>query len=397
MGATLNTNFVGVEMKNPFMLASAPPSATPEIVARAFDMGWGGAMMKTIQYTPRFIKKNVCNRINAIRENGKIVGFTNYEIGSPHTIEEWAKGITWLKERFPDHAVFVSLMHTDVIKEEEWKELTRIFDQAGCDGFELNLSCSHGQAESGGGAVLGSDPVKIKEVVGWVRSETKKPVVPKLTALTTQLPTMGLAAKEAGADGLAAINTISSFPGVDLDTFHPLHAVDGMSAFQGESGKLLKPIAMRAVAQLSQTTGMPISATGGCYTWQDAAQFIALGATTVQICSAVMENGYAIIKPLCEGLLHYMKEKGFTNLDDFRGATLPYITKQIELNRAWKIHAAVDRDKCIGCKKCVASCADTGFGAMSITDGKAVNDAEKCDGCGLCSQICPAGAISMQG
>ena len=396
MSASLKVNFAGVPMNNPFMLASAPPSATPEITARAFETGWGGAMMKTIQYTPRFTKQNVNPRINAVKDGNKIVGFTNFEIGSPKSIESWAKGITWLKERFPDHGVFVSLMHTDVLKEEEWKELTRIFDQAGADGFELNLSCSHGQAESGCGAVLGADPDMIKMVTGWVVSQTKKPVVPKLTALTVDLPTRGMAAKEAGAAAISAINTMSSLPGIDLDTFRPLNAVDGMSAFQGASGKILHPIALRCVAQLAQATGLPISATGGCYTWKDAAEFIAVGAQSVQVCSAIMENGYSIIKPLTEGLLQYMEEKGFNTIEDFRGKSLSYITKQIELSREYRLYADVDKNVCVGCGKCVPSCADNGFGAMSLVDKKAVNDKNVCDGCGLCSQICPTGAITMR-
>lgn len=396
MSATLKTNFVGVDMPNPFMLASAPPSATPEIVARAFDKGWGGAMMKTIQYTPRFTKQNVNPRINTVKDGNKILGFTNFEIGSPKSIETWAKGIEWLKSRFPEHAVFMSLMHTDVLEEKEWKELTRIFDQAGADGFELNLSCSHGQAESGCGAVLGADPEKIKMVTGWVVSQTDKPVVPKLTALTVDLPSRGLAAKEAGAKAISAINTMSALPGIDLDTFIPKFAVDGMSAFQGASGRMIRPIALRCVAQLAKATGLPISATGGCYTWHDAAEFIAAGAQTVQVCSAVMENGYDIINPLTQGLLEYMDSKGFETIEDFRGKTLPYITQQINLSREYRLKAVVDTEKCIGCGKCVPSCADNGFSAMCVVDKKAVNDPQICDGCGLCSQICPVGAIYME-
>lgn len=395
MSSTLKTDFVGVSMPNPFMIASAPPSSTPEIVARAFEMGWGGAMMKTVQYTPRWTKQNVNPRINAIKQGKNIIGFTNFEIGSTKSVEQWAEGIRWLKERYKDHAVFVSLMHTDELKEEEWKELTRIFDQAGADGFELNLSCSHGQAESGCGAVLGADPDMIKLVTGWVVSQTKKPVIPKLTALTVDLPSRGIAAKEAGAKAISAINTLSSLPGIDLDTFQPLNAVDGMSAFQGASGKIIRPIALRCVAELAAATNLPISATGGCYTWEDAAQFILAGAQTVQVCSAVMEYGYGIIDKLTSGLLGYMEEKGFETIEDFRGKTLSYVTRQIKLNRDFRLQANINTQTCIGCGRCVKSCADSGFGAMKLKDGKAVNNSSLCDGCGLCSQICPTGSIGM--
>jgi dihydropyrimidine dehydrogenase (NAD+) subunit PreA len=235
----------------------------------------------------------------------------------------------------------------------------------------------------------------IKMVTGWVVSQTAKPVIPKLTALTVDLPTRGRAAKEAGAKAISAINTLSSLPGIDLDTFQPVNAVEGMSAFQGASGRMIRPIALRCVAELAAATQLPISATGGCYTWEDAAQFILAGAQTVQVCSAVMEFGYGIIDQLNSGLLKYMEEKGFESIEAFRGKTLPYITRQINLSRDYKLRAKVTQETCIGCGRCVTSCADNGFGAMKLLHNKAVNDIQLCDGCGLCSQICPKESITM--
>ncbi|MBP2650606.1 MAG: hypothetical protein H6Q74_1431 [Firmicutes bacterium] len=396
MSATLQTNFVGIHLKNPFILASAPPTVSPENIARAFEMGWGGAVIKSVQYTPRFIKQNVTPRIHAVRDKSQIIGFTNFEIGSAKTLEAWAEGILWLKQRFPENAVFASLMHTDVLKEEEWRETTRIFEQAGVDGFELNLSCSHGQAESGCGAMLGTDEEQIKKVVSWVREETTKPVIPKLTALTMDVQSKGIAAKASGADAIAAINTMSSLPGVNLKTFIPYNSVDGMSALQGLSGKAIKPIALRCVMQLASATNLPISATGGIYTWQDAAEFILLGAQTLQVCSAVMEHGYGVINKLTAGLLRYMEEMDFGTIEDFRGKALVNVTKQIDLNRDYKLYAYVNAEKCIGCGKCVTACRDNNAaGAIRIEGKSAVCINDKCEGCGLCTQICPQGCISM--
>ena len=351
MKATLQTDFAGISMQNPFLLASAPPATNPDIIARSFEMGWGGAIIKTVQYTPRWIKRNVNPRIRAIKEEGRITGFTNFEIGSPYTLDKWAEGIRWLKRNYPENPVFCSLLHTDVLNESEWREVTRIFDQAGADGFELNLSCSHGQAESGCGAILGADAEKIKMVTSWVRQETEKPVMPKLTALTVDFPGKGLAAKEAGADAVAAINTLSSLPGIDIRTFAPFNTVDKMSAFQGLSGKAIKPIALRCVAQLAQATDLPISATGGIYNWNDAVEFILVGARSLQVCSAVMEHGYGVIKEMKSGLLGYMEEMGFETLSDFCGKSLPYITKQIDLSRNYKLTSKVNAQKCVGCGK----------------------------------------------
>ncbi len=393
MPATLNVNFAGIPMENPFMLASAPPSTNPEGIARAFEAGWGGAVTKSVQYTPRAIKRNVTPRIQAVKLGKKITGFTNSEIGSPKPIDQWAEGIHWLKERFPEKAVFASLMHTDVLIEAEWRNVTRIFDQAGVDGFELNLSCSHGQAESGCGAALGGNAEMVEKIVSWITEETKKPVFPKLTALTSDVPGKGLAAKRGGAAAIAAINTLSSLPGVDLDTFVPYNSVQGKTAFQGMSGRSLKPIALRCVAQLAQATALPISATGGIYTWQDAAEFILLGASTLQVCSAIMENGYGIIDGLSDGLLSYMESKGFSSISDFCGLALPNLAMQNHLSRQAKCVACVDASQCIGCGKCATVCRDNGYGAISMVGGKAAANTDQCDGCGLCTQICPVDSI----
>ena len=109
--ATLKTTFAGVSMPNPFMLASAPPTTNCEMVARSFDAGWGGAVLKTMAYDLR-MARNVNPRIAAYKVGKSIHGFTNFELGSPKPISKWLEDAHWLKERFPEHAVFVSLLHT---------------------------------------------------------------------------------------------------------------------------------------------------------------------------------------------------------------------------------------------------------------------------------------------
>ncbi|MEG2382326.1 MAG: NAD-dependent dihydropyrimidine dehydrogenase subunit PreA [Oscillospiraceae bacterium] len=398
MVPTLKVNFAGVSMPNPFMLSSAPPTTNVEMVARSFDAGWGGAVLKTLAYNLDQAR-NVNPRITAVKTpDNEIVGFTNFELGSPKSIEKWAKDTRWLKEHYPEHGVFVSLLHTEGLVESQWREVTKMFDQAGADGFELNFSCSHGMAESGGGAAIGSSEDSIKMVTSWVREETKKPVMTKLPAIVTDIPGKARAAEAAGADAIATINTLNSLPGIDVHSFIPYPNVDGRSAFQGLSGQAIKPIALRTVAQIANAVNIPVSGIGGIYNWRDAVEFILAGAGSLQVCSAVMHHGYRIIEDLTAGLYSYMEEMGFETIEDFRGKALPNIFKHNDLSRDYKLFSGPNPEKCIGCGRCVAACNDSAYSAIHLDENRiAIVDKEKCDGCGLCSQVCPvADCIEMK-
>lgn len=393
---TLQVDFAGVKMPNPFMLASAPPTTTTEMVDECFRQGWGGAVLKTLTYQVK-LSSNVTPRISAYKNGDAILGFTNCELGTPHTIQEWAEDTRKLKDKWPDRGIFVSLLHTEGLVEEQWREVARMFTEAGADGFELNFSCSHGMAESGGGATIGSSEELIKKVTSWVVEETAKPVMTKLPAMVTDLPGKARAAESAGAMAIATINTLNSLPGIDIRKFVPLTTVDGKAAFQGLSGRAVKPVALRSVAQISQAVNIPVSGIGGIYSWQDAVEFILVGAKSLQVCSSVMEYGYRIIEDLCSGLLNYMQEMGFSTINDFSGLALQNIRRHNDLSREYRV-VAQPGENCIGCGRCVVSCRNSAYQAISLDENRrAVVDKEKCDGCGLCSQICPVNnCMTMQ-
>ncbi len=389
MGASLKLNFAGVEMLNPFMLSSAPPTTNAEMIARCFEEGWGGAVMKTLAYNLNLVQ-NVNPRMHSVKKDGKLYAFTNFELGSPKPIEKWAEDAAKLKRDYPDHALFASLLHTEGLIEEQWREVTKIFDQAGVDGFELNFSCSHGMAESGGGAVIGGNEELIKKVVSWVKSETKRPVMAKLPAIVQDLPGKARAAQAAGADAIATINTINSLSGVDIYKFVPNPNVDGNSAFQGMSGPAIKPIGLRSVAQMAQAVDIPISGIGGISNWHDAVEYILVGAKSLQVCSAVMQYGYRIIKDLTAGVLNYMEEMGFESIDDFSGKALRNIIRHNDMSRRYKLISSVDKEKCLGCGLCSIACRDSAYQAITMNEDRIPEiDPEKCDGCGLCTQVCP--------
>jgi dihydropyrimidine dehydrogenase (NAD+) subunit PreA len=389
MVPSLAVDFAGIQFPNPFMLSSAPPTTTPEMIGRAFEAGWGGAVIKTLAYDLDLVR-NVDPRIHGVHLEGRVIGFSNIELGSNRPVDLWIEDIRRLKKQYPDNVLLASLLHTEGLVREQWIEVAGRCSEAGIDGLELNFSCSHGMAEGGGGAVVGGSPELIRRVLGWVREATEKPVFVKLPAGIENLPQKAQAAKQSGASAISAINTLNCLPGIDIYTFTPYPSVAGKGAFGGLSGTAIKPIGLRCVAQIAQQVQIPISGIGGIGTWQDAVEYFLVGASTVQVCSAVMRAGYRIVEDLSEGLLDYMEKMGFREINDFVGLALKNIVKHNLLSRDYKLVSAVNLDTCTRCGLCAIVCRDSAYQAIELDQDRVpVIDQKQCEGCGLCVQICP--------
>ena len=210
------------------------------------------------------------------------------------------------------------------------------------------------------------------------------------------------AALRGGANGIAAINTIKSIIGVNPHTYVSSPAVHGMSAVGGYSGNAVKPIALRFIAEMGHNPAlkdMHLSAMGGVESWSDALEYLMMGAGSIQVTTAVMQYGYRIIDDLKSGMNLYLTEKGLDRVAQIKGVALDSVSDTTDvLERDTIVYPRFNAKKCIGCGRCVISCADGGHQAISLTqDRKPRMDAKKCVGCHLCVLVCPQRAITSSG
>ena len=404
--ADLSTDFAGIKSPNPFWVASGPPSNTAYQAHRAFEAGWGGVVWKTIGEPI----VNVASRYSALTLGGlKMAGFNNIELISDRSPETNFAEIAEVKKRWPHHAVIASLM---VDTRERWHEFVKRSADCGADGIELNFGCPHGMCERGMGSAVGQNPEVAETIVGWVMEAATIPVIVKLTPNITNVVYAARAAKRAGADAISLINTINSITNVNLDTLVPEPYVAGRSSHGGYCGPAVKPIALNMVhaCAADPQVGLPISGIGGIGSWRDAAEFVALGASSLQVCTAIMHHGFRIVEDMTDGLSAYLDSKGMRSLADLRGKAVPQVGDWQQLDLHYQRVARIDYEKCIGCNLCHIACEDGAHQCIDLVDatpyglgpgrvpGKPVPKVREddCVGCNLCSIVCPVdGCITM--
>ena len=357
----LSIEFCGVKCENPFFLSSSVVGSNFEMCAKALEMGWAGVVFKTIGF---YIPQEGSPRFDVIGKEGTpFIGFKNLEQISDHPLELNLKWMREINEKYPNKVLVASIMGES---EEEWTELARLATQAGSDIIECNFSCPQ-MAKGAMGSDVGQNPELVKKYCEATRKGTHLPILAKMTPNLGNMEIPAIASIKGGADGIAAINTIKSITRIDLNNLAPYPLINGKSSVSGYSGKAIKPIALRFINDLSkckELKGIPISGMGGIETWEDAVEFLLLGASNIQITTAVMQYGYRIINDLVSGLSCYMEEHGFNSVSELVGLALGNVVSADNLDRSYIVYPKINKTDCVGCGRCYISCYDGGHQAI---------------------------------
>lgn len=398
----LNINFAGVPFENPFTVAASPSSDSREKVRRALEAGWGGIVFKTTalpQHSPKLAEPNMAGLSYAGKPQ---FAFYNIDLISERTVEEIQEDIAYFKQLYPDRRFIGSIMAAG---EDEWIELVHRLEEAGADMIECSMSCPQGEhsiADEGkkaSNAIPAADRELMRTTTQTILRARKKntPVIVKMTPNVTDLVDVARGAVEGGADALCCIDTVRGFIGIDLETGYPKLNVNGLSTWGGLSGPAVKPIALGCVSKLTKELDIPVAGVGGVSNWQDAAEFLLLGARNVQVCTAISRYGFGMVQSMQKGLLRYMEQKGFASLDAMVGKSLPYLVDHSELSRDNHLHCSIDETACLKCGSCATACQDAGFGALHHEKGSVPTlDRAVCRGCGVCQSVCPRDCITLR-
>lgn len=382
----LSIEFLGVKCENPFFLSSSPVCSNYDMIAKAFDTGWAGVFYKTIGI---FLPNECSPRFDITRKEGTPwTGFKNMEQISDKPLETNLEYIRRLKKDYPTKVLGVSIMGST---EEEWRILAKKVTEAGADMLELNFSCPQMTSHAMGSDV-GQNPELVYQYTKAVKESTHLPVVAKMTPNIGNMYVPAKAAIDAGADAISTINTVKSIANIDLDNLTAMPVVNGKSSVSGYSGAAVKPIGLRFMHELKthpDVKHIPISGMGGIETWQDALEYILLGASNLQVTTSVMQYGYRIVEDMISGLSYYMEERGVDKLEDLVGRAIDQIIPAEDLDRDFMIIPDIDQDKCVGCGRCYVSCYDAGHQAIEWTEDRKPVINDNCVGCHLCINVCP--------
>jgi dihydropyrimidine dehydrogenase (NAD+) subunit PreA len=385
----------GLTFKNPFIVASCPATRDADHILEAAKYGWGGAVTKTVTAHPPFTRNPTPSMASLKTKSGSVFAMSSNEIYTDVRLDQWCRiEIPKIKQEAPQDFILIgSVMEGP--HPTHWAGTCLQLERAGVDMIEMNVSCPHGMSEKFMGKYIQDDPRLLKSVVQACKDAVTIPVTVKLNAHCINVEEIVRACTDGKADGFTATNTLASLISIDLETLRPVPASDGYSTFGGYCGPGLRPIALRFVAEIAQSTRLPISGVGGIENWKNVVEFCLVGASTIQIATGVMLQGYGMIEALTQNIYSYLERKGYTSFGQLRGQSLSYLVSSTEIERLLPGAIAVVNEQCTLCGKCVEPCKAGATNAITMTSDHLYINEETCIGCGLCVIVCPVDALHV--
>jgi len=294
LGPDLSVEFAGIKLPNPTILASGILGVSGEIMIRASRAGAGAVVSKSFNVKGREGYRNP----SFIEVQG---GFLN-ALGIPNPgMEEMREEVeTASKAGVP---VIASVFGFDA---EEFAAAAAMGEKGGAIAVELNVSCPHVREV---GVEIGQRPKVVAEVTHAVKGRVRIPVFVKLSPNVTDITEVAKAAQSAGADAVAAINTALGMA-VNVDSAYPILG----GTLGGLSGPALHPIAVRAIYQIRRAVDLPIIGVGGVQDYRGALEMMMVGASAVQIGSAVTSQGLEIFRDVTTGMSKFLEQRGLSSI-----------------------------------------------------------------------------------
>jgi dihydropyrimidine dehydrogenase (NAD+) subunit PreA len=383
---SLKVNFAGVEFRNPIITSSMTFGWSGKALQTCGQAGAGGVICKSIGSPGTWFEHPRCGRMALYRYNNIPIGMQNNEIFSTIDVKDWLDHELNVA-RSSDARLIVSIVANP--NPSNTADIAKKVAKTGrVDFFEINVSCPMPQGSVG--MWIGRDPKLAAEQVKAVKEVCPDiPTMPKMTPNVSDIAEVAKACEKAGADAIAGVNSVQGLIGIDIEKAEPI-----IHAFGGYSGPAIKPIALRCVAQIAQAVKIPVSGVGGVTSWREAIEMMMVGATTVQVGTAVLWKGPKVLKEITDGISSFLERKGYSSPEDIIGVALKHLTTTEELAKRPPVVAQVDSDKCIKCGVCFKVC---GYEAVNLDDDNIASiETENCDGCGLCAKYCPVSAITLE-
>lgn len=389
----------GVELRNPFVVASGPTTKRVDQLQLAERSGWAAASIKQtfnpapyMNYEPRYrwLKKEKLHTFTA-----------EYRL-------DMEQGLRLVEEARKKCKEMVIIANYSYVSPDlnGWQEAARRFEAAGAQMLELNLCCpnmsfnvdvSSDESKKGrpsSGASMGQDENSVRLVIEKTREVTNLPLIAKITPEGGCIAEVSKVAYEAGAAAVCSVANRLGIPPIDIWNYKkPIYNLQGQNTMGCLSGPWIKPLALRDVYEIRRLvgTGPAVIGTGGVASWEDAVEMMMCGADSIGVCTQIMLSGFRFLEKWMRSLKAYMKKMGFQNALDLRDLLFREIRPASELT-VWAGYAQVDPEKCSSCGLCV----EIGHcNAIMLTDDGAQVDSGLCRGCSTCIDICTKKAITI--